>query len=148
MLTKEITYTDYSGIERKETFRFNMSQAELMEMQLTADGLYSVHLQKIADSKNLPELVKTVKDLILKAYGEMSDDGRRFIKSPEISEAFSQTEAYTQLFTELMNSETACTEFVMGILPAALRDAVNAQTKLDNAKSNANVAALPTAKTE
>lgn len=35
MLEKVITYTDYDGNERKEKFYFNLTKAELTEMELS-----------------------------------------------------------------------------------------------------------------
>lgn len=150
MLIKKITYNDYNGLERTEDFHFNLNEAELMEMQFTAEGLYSNQLTKMIDAKNLPLLFKTMKRIILTAYGEVSDDGKRFIKSEEISEGFAQTEAYTKILTELMNDEKACTEFIMGIMPSAMREAIAKQEKsaVADAKQKANVAALPSATAE
>ena len=81
MLKKEITYTDYNGQERTEDFYFNLSKAELIEMQASVDGGLDEHLIKLVKNNNQPEIFKFFKDLVLKAYGEKSDDGRRFVKS-------------------------------------------------------------------
>ena len=118
MLKKTITYTDYNGVERKEDFYFNLTKAEIMEMQLSTTGGLSELLTKIVDSKDVPSIIKVFKELILKAYGEKSEDGRKFIKSDEISTAFAQTEAYSQLFMELATDADAAAKFVNGIVPA------------------------------
>lgn len=125
MLKKTITYTDYSGIERTEDFYFNLSKAEILEMQLSVNGGFAEMLQKIIKAKDFPTLVKTFKELILMSYGEKSEDGRRFVKSKEISDAFAQTEAYSILFMELSNDDKAASEFVNGILPADLVSQIN-----------------------
>ncbi len=117
MLKKRITYTDYNGVERTEDFYFNLSKAEIIEMQSSVEGGLSEMLKKIIDAKDTPTLVRVFKDLILKAYGEKSEDGRRFIKSKEISEAFSQTEAYSILYTELATDDQAAAAFANGIIP-------------------------------
>ena len=128
MLTKPITYTDYNGVERTETFYFNLSQAELIDMQLGGkDGLYSNKLQKMIDNHDGAAIIGTIKELVMKSYGEKTDDGRRFIKSPEISEAFAQTEAYSQLITELLSDDAKASEFILGIMPQALREAAVAE---------------------
>ena len=44
-------------------------------------------------------------------------DGRRFIKSAELSEAFSQTEAYSNLYMELITNADAAAAFINGIVP-------------------------------
>lgn len=117
MLAKKITYIDYDGVERTETFYFNLSKAELIEMQLSVDGGMEKELQRMIDSKDVTQLAASFKNVILKSYGEKSPDGKRFIKSKEISEAFSQTEAYSDLFTELMSDADKAADFINAIIP-------------------------------
>ena len=119
MLKKTITYKDYNGVERTEDFMFNLTKAESLEMQLTKDGGMDAAIKKIVDAKDAPEIMKVFKDLILKSYGIVSDDGRRFIKSKEISDSFAQTEAFSMLFMELATDTDAASAFVNGIVPAA-----------------------------
>ena len=117
MLKKTITYTDYNGVERTEDFYFNLTKAELLEMELGSAGGFAEMIQKIVAAQDAPAIIKVFKDLILKAYGEKSADGKRFIKSDEIRDAFSQTEAYSQLFMELATDADAAAAFVNGIVP-------------------------------
>lgn len=117
MLKKTITYTDYNGVERKEDFYFNLSKAEIMEMEMSTAGGLAEMIQRIVDTKDNVAIIKIFKDLVLKAYGEKSADGRRFIKSKELSEAFSQTEAYSIIFMELAMDADAAAKFVNGIVP-------------------------------
>ena len=119
MLKKTITYKDYNGVERTEDFMFNLTKAEILEMQLTKDGGMDAAIKKIVDAKDAPEIMKVFKDLILKSYGIVSDDGRRFITSKEISDSFAQTEAFSMLFMELATDTDAASAFVNGIVPAA-----------------------------
>lgn len=118
MLKKTITYTDYNDIERKEDFYFNLTEAELAEMMMTSEGDLAAMLTKIVEANDGPALTRVFKDFILKAYGEKSADGRRFIKSHDISQAFTQTEAYSQLFMELATDDKAAAEFINAIVPA------------------------------
>lgn len=118
MLKKKITYTDYNGVERTEDFYFNLTKAEIMEMELSISGGLSETIQRVVEAKDSPALIKIFKDLILKAYGEKSMDGKRFVKSEEISTSFSQTEAYSNLFMELATNDEKAAEFVNGIIPA------------------------------
>ena len=119
MLKKTITYTDYNGVDRTEDFYFNLSKAEIMEMEMGTSGGLSEMINKIVAAQDAPAIIKVFKDLILKAYGEKSPDGKRFIKSDEIATAFSQTDAYSQLFMELATDTDAASAFVNGIVPAA-----------------------------
>lgn len=118
MLKKAITYVDYNGVERTESFYFNLSKAELIEMEYGTVGTFTSMIQNIIDAQDEPELIKLFKSLILKSYGKKSADGRRFEKSEEISKDFSETEAYVILFMELARNSKAASEFVNGIIPA------------------------------
>lgn len=118
MLKKTITYTDYNGTERTEDFYFNFSKAEIVEMELSTAGGLTEMIKKIVATKDSPSLIKIFKDLVLKAYGEKSADGKRFIKSEEIATAFSQTEAYSQLFMDLATDADAAVKFLTGVIPA------------------------------
>lgn len=117
MLKKPITYTDYDGNTRTEDFYFNLTKAEITEMQVSVDGGLTKMIERIIAAKDAKQIVAIFKDIILRSYGEKSADGRRFIKSPELSEAFSQTEAYVQLFEELSSDADAAAAFVNGIIP-------------------------------
>lgn len=118
MLKKTMTYTDYNGVERTEDFYFNLTKAELMEMEMGTTGGLAETIKRIVDAKDAPSIIKIFKDLVLKSYGVKSPDGRKFIKSEEIALEFSQTEAYSDLFMELATNDKAAAEFVNGIMPA------------------------------
>lgn len=117
MLKKTITYKDYNGNERTEDFYFNLTKAEITEMQLSTTGGLSEMISRIIAAQDAPAIIKIFKDLILKAYGQKSADGRRFIKSEEISTEFAQTEAYSQLYMELAFDADAAANFINAIVP-------------------------------
>lgn len=131
MIKKTITYTDYDGVERSEEFRFNLSKAELAEMEMSTAGGLEALIKKIVNEHDNARLVAIFKDLILKSYGEKSLDGKRFIKSKELSEAFSQTEAYVELFMELATNADKAAEFINGIVPADVAAAMKNADKND-----------------
>lgn len=128
MLKKKVTYTDYNGVERTEDFYFNLTKAEITEMELSTAGGFAEMLQKVVAAQDGPTIIKVFKDLVLKAYGEKSADGKRFMKSDEISTAFSQTEAYSQIFMELATDSKAASDFVNGIIPADMAKEVAKKT--------------------
>ena len=117
MLKKTIKYTDYNGVEREEDFYFNLTKAELMEMELSTTGGLTEMIDKIVKTKDAPAIIKIFKELVLKAHGIKSDDGRRFIKNDEIRNSFAETEAYSILFMELATDADAAAKFVNGIVP-------------------------------
>ena len=112
-----MTYTDYNGEKRTEDFYFNMNRAEVTEMELSIDGGLSAMIQRVTEAKDVPTIIQIFKDLVLRSYGKKSPDGRRFIKSKELSEEFSQTEAYSDLFMELATDSAKAAAFVNGIMP-------------------------------
>ena len=120
MLKKTVTYVDYNGVERTEDFYFNLSKAEVTEMELSVEGGFSKMLEEIVKSNDNARILELFKEMVLKAYGEKSADGRRFVKSKELAEAFSQTEAYSEIFMELALDEKAAAAFVNGIMPSNL----------------------------
>lgn len=122
MLKKTIKYTDYDGVERSEDFYFNLSKAELTEMNLSVKGGLENLIKQIVAAQDTPEIIKIFKEIILKSYGQKSLDGKRFIKSPELTEEFTQTEAYSELFMELATNADAATAFINGIVPVIPAD--------------------------
>ena len=121
MLKKTVTYEDYNGTERTEDFYFNLNKAEITEMELGTTGGLSEMIKKVVATQDAPAIIKIFKDLVLKAYGEKSADGRRFIKiAPDghrLADDFAQTEAYSQIFMELAFDADAAAKFVNGIVP-------------------------------
>lgn len=117
MLTKRISYVDYDGNNRSEIFYFNLTRSEVTELQLTYPGGYAQYIEKTIDSMDRPKLMEMFKDIIKRSYGEKSDDGKRLIKSEELSNAFMQTLAYDELFMELCTEPDAAINFISGVLP-------------------------------
>ena len=134
MLKKTFKFVDYNGNPRTEDHYFNLTQAEVTELELSVDGGLTAMINRVVQAQNGRQIIDTMKDIILKSYGVKSPDGRRFIKNQEVRDAFAQTEAYSQLFMELATNAQAASEFVNGIIPA----------KAD-AEPAAETAALPAA---
>lgn len=128
MLKKNIKYVDYDGNERTEDFYFNLNKAEVIELQLGTVGGLTKTLEKIVQEKDTSRIIEYFKTIILKAYGEKSADGRRFIKSQELRDAFEQTEAYSELFMELARDAKMAAVFINGVLPKEAADAIGVET--------------------
>lgn len=124
MLKKKIKYTDYNGVEREEEFLFNLSKAEVTEMQMSsARGLDRV-IAELIKAENTPEIIKLFKEIIIKSYGEKSADGKYFIKVDEnghsLGQKFAQTEAFSELFMELSQDSKAASNFMNGLMPSGI----------------------------
>lgn len=126
MLKKTVKYVDYDGNERSEDIYFNLTKAEVMEMELGTTGGMQKMLEKIVAAQDSKQIISVFKDIILRSYGEKSADGRRFIKNQEITDAFAQTEAYSDLFMELATNADAASEFINGIVPQGMGDQAKA----------------------
>lgn len=117
MLKLTRTYNDYNDASRTEDFYFNLTQAEVTEMELSVDGGLVEMINRIVAAKDGKQIIAVFKDVILRAYGEKSPDGKRFIKNQELRDAFAQTEAYSDLFMELATDAEAAARFINGIIP-------------------------------
>lgn len=127
MLKKEITYYDFDENKRTETHYFGLSKSELTETHLTTAGGLDTFIKRVAEEQDGKKIVGFFKELVLKSYGIKSDDGKRFEKSPEISKAFSETNAYDELFMELATNADAASEFIIGICPKDMQDEIRKQ---------------------
>lgn len=123
MLKETIEYEDYNGEKRKEDFYFNLNKAEIIEMNLSIDGGLEEYIKGIIAARDIPTISALFKKIVLKAYGEKTPDGKRFIKSEELSKAFTETEAYSELFVKLVTDEEKMAAFINGIVPKVERPA-------------------------
>jgi hypothetical protein len=125
MLKKTINFTDFNGTERSETHYFHLSKSELMRKEMSVEGGFAEKLQRISEKMDAPAIMEVFEDLISLSYGEKSDDGRRFIKSKELSEAFMQTGAYDALYMELITDADAAAAFFKAVIPEDLAKEVD-----------------------
>ena len=121
MLKKTMTTVDFGGTERTEDYYFNLTNAEIMEMQLCTDGGFVETVKKIVEAKNQLELTRLFKKIICASYGVLSPDGRKFVKNQQVLDDFMATQAYSDLYIELLSGDgKAAEDFVNGILPKDL----------------------------
>lgn len=117
MLTKTFEYTDYNGVKQVETLYFNMNKAEIAAMQVRMDGKFIDHIKELVNGNKVEELFGFFQELVLNSYGEKSEDGKRFHKTPEMREEFAESIAYSELIAELMTDPNRVKSFTRGILP-------------------------------
>lgn len=129
MISKTVKYTDFNGVERNETHWFHLSEAELMELEMSTTGGLAEMIQNIVAAQDAPAIIKIFKDLVLKAYGKRSPDGVRFMKKDNgrvLADEFAETEAYSIIFMELATDADAAAKFVNGIMPAKVAEKAKA----------------------
>jgi hypothetical protein len=124
MLKKQITYKDFNDNDVTETFYFNLTKAELVELEVEFKGGMTEMINRIIEANDNKAIVQQFKKIILLAYGVKSDDGKRFIKSEDLSREFEQTNAYSELFVELATNSDAGAEFIIGIVPSDLGEEI------------------------
>lgn len=129
MLKKTITFEDFDGNERTEDFYFNLTEAELTDLELSVSGGFGSLIDKITKTQDVPEIMKIFKQIIKLSYGVKSPDGRKFEKSEAIYNDFAQTNAFSQLYMELASNEQKAGDFINGILPKKLVDQVDTLKK-------------------
>lgn len=117
MFKKTITYTGFDDVERTEDFYFNLTKAEITKMNLSQSGGLVALLTKMTQTQDVPAIVAMFEEIVLGAYGEPTADGRGFSKSEEITKSFTQTEAYSQFYMDLMTDSEQASAFIKGIVP-------------------------------
>ena len=120
MIKKTITFEDYNGETHKEEFYFNLTKAEVLEMETIVKGGLSTILKHIVETDDTTEMVNMFKEIIHKSYGVKSADGKRFVKSKEVLEDFIYSAAYSVLYMELATDENAAVDFINGIMPKGM----------------------------
>lgn len=141
MFAKKITYTDFSGETRTEEFLFNMSKTDIVQWQYSVNGGIDELFKKVTNENDQVALIRLVKDLIHRAYGEKSIDGKRFEKrrnGVDLADEFEQTAAYDILFMELVQDANAASDFINGIMPSDLVAQMNAAPKLPDGSIDMN----------
>lgn len=118
MVKYPVKYIDFDGNEQTETLQFNMTNAELMEMELATDGGMQHLIEEIQETKDGYKVMMLIKDLVLRAYGEKTPDGKRFYKNQQMKEAFQASEAYSQFLTDLASDANKLAEFFNNLTAA------------------------------
>lgn len=129
MLTKEITYTDYNGTNHTDKYYFNLNKVEIIKLNYKYKGGFDQYVQNIIKNNDERSMLELVEDLILMSYGEKAINGIDFIKNDDIKTRFQNSEAYSELFIELISNPDKLTEFVNGIIPAGLMAQLDALKK-------------------
>ena len=145
MLKKTITYEDYNGEKVTEDFYFNLSKAELLEMNFQASGGLENYARSIMNTRDTATMIKIYKDLLLKSYGIKTPDGKHFMKTEQARIEFECSPAYSILYTELLTDDKAASDFFNGIIPKDLADDPQLQKmfrEAENAKQLSEITSL------
>lgn len=117
MYKRTFKYKDFNGVEREEDAYFNLTESEIAELSLSVDGGFDAMIKRITQAQDGKQIVSAFKQILLLSYGEISPDGRRFVKSEEISRAFEQTPMYNELFMDLAFDANKASDFINQVAP-------------------------------
>jgi len=118
MQKRTIVYEDHNGEEQIEDHYFNISVAEFIKMEISTKGGMIANTQALIDAKDGGEIIRIFDQIIEKAYGDRSEDGKLLSKEPEHFKHFKATGCYDALFAELLQEgEDGMSEFIKGIVP-------------------------------
>lgn len=117
MFTWHAKYKDFNGTQREEDFLFHLTEADLTEMELSTNGGLDQYINRIVAAQDGAEIIKLFKELVCKAYGIKSLDGKGFYKDEKSLRDFMATQAYSDLYMKLATDTDFATKFVNGIVP-------------------------------
>ena len=135
MLKKTVTYSDYNGVERTETFYFHYTEAEILDMEMSTEGGFAERIQKIIDAKDQVSLMKLIKKFVVDAYGIKSEDGKRFIKNDKVKTEFLESPAYSKIWMELVMDDEVAADFVNNVIPSGMKGTLEGLIKAKEAKA-------------
>lgn len=125
MLVRKIKYDDLMGNEREKECYFHLNKAEVIQwLTSTGEATLDKVLERIIKERNGRKIMDTFDDLLRRSYGEPSVDGDLFVKDEEVWKKFRYSEAYSTIFTELVTDAKKAAEFVNGVVPKDLAEAV------------------------
>lgn len=143
MLKKTIAFTDFDGTEQKEDFYFNLTKAEIFEVEVGAgkEGLSEI-IKNVVEAEDGKTIIEQFKKIILASVGKRSEDGKLFIKNQDVRDSLEFSPAYSELFMELATDADKASAFVNGVLPADLtaEDAAEGKTMPKDRKPKAAAA--------
>ena len=142
MIAKTMTYKDFNNVERTETFYFNLTPAEAVEMQVMESGGLGVYIDRIIQEQDARKIIEIFKDLILRSYGVKSNDGKHFLKDEKLRAAFASTNAYSDLFMQLATDADMASAFLNGIVPQLSEEEVAKFSKNAEQKAPSEVTTL------
>lgn len=130
MFVKEITYKDFNDKPHTEKLHFHMMAPEMADLEFNTvfetgpDGKGGLgdYVREAMNSGDGRKVYTFFKMMIVNAYGLRSEDGSRFSKKPEFTEAFLNSRAYEEFFMWLVGDPKNAEAFWLGIMPERLAE--------------------------
>lgn len=133
MFKKSITFEDLNGESQTQDFYFHMSKAELLA--LAADGnAMMTRIERMTKTSDSKAILGEFRDLIAMACGIRSEDGARFVKTPDAQSILMDSPAFDELLMELCTDADAAADFVRQLVPEKMQKEM--QDRLKNVKTS------------
>lgn len=111
MFKHTVTYKDFNGNDRKEDLYFHLSLPEVTRIQAEIGKDIQDHVKELVDNQNLKNLLEFLEMMMLNSYGQKSSDGKVFNKTKEIRHAFEYSQAYAEIFEQMMTNPELAKKF-------------------------------------
>lgn len=125
MLKKRITYTNFEDEEVTETFYFNLTKADLMEMEVSKRGGLNGYIERIQETNDAGLVFEELKSLMSRSVGRLAPDGRGFSRSQQIRDEFMNSEAFSNFILEMLTDPQLAAEFIQGLIPKNIESEVD-----------------------
>lgn len=122
MLRKEITFTDYNGVEKTMPFYFNINKTEMVDMEIRTPQGYEQKVRSLLKENDRVKIYDFFKNFIKMTYGVKSEDGSAFVKNDKVFEEFTYSPAYDQLILDFLNDPDSITAFIEGVMPKMTKE--------------------------
>lgn len=117
MQTITVKYVNFFGEEVEEKLHFHLSKGELMNMELQHTPL-SVKIAAVTSGDaSAMDSYKLLCEFVGAAYGERSEDGKRFFKDERSTKAFLSSPAFDALLDKLSDDPKFSNTFFAGLFP-------------------------------
>ena len=115
--------TDYT----LENYQKIYNSAKKLDLSKASHLDLNIKYPAIIDAKEEGRLASIIEELLLKAYGKKSPDGRTFDKSEEISNEFKHTMAYSNIFIRLVSDANYTAKWIESVIsqPTAQKETVS-----------------------
>ena len=126
MIKETISYEDIDGNSKTIDAYFHLTMREMR--QLLKDGIQD-KLDVVTSGKASTDTMFDLIDILIKtSFGKRveSNGEAHFVKDPELTEAFMNSDAYDSLLGKMMSDDQFATRFFTGLVPKALTERMNA----------------------
>lgn len=111
MFKHSVEYVDFNGSDRKEDLYFHLSLPEVTRLEAEIGMGLEDYIKGLTTNQELNTLLAFLERMLLSSYGQKTSDGKSFIKSQVIREAFEYSQAYAEIFEQVLSNPDLARKF-------------------------------------